>query len=120
MSLDLDLKNYNYNELLNLFKINDNENRSNILYKVDKKLSKINQSNLDGYIVDFYKKAKNIIVVIEDLINNQHLSSTDIEPFMSKIYTIDAVDNIASISEIDLLNKIKNIINWTFPYKFNK
>ena len=33
--LDLDIKNYDYNELLNLFKIEKNDNRSNILYKLD-------------------------------------------------------------------------------------
>ncbi len=52
--LDLDIKNYDYNDLLNLFKIEKNENRSNILYKLDKRLKKIIDGNFYDYIVVFY------------------------------------------------------------------
>lgn len=105
--LDFDLKNYNYYELLNLFKIDNNDNRTNVLYKIDKKLNYLTTMNLDNYIISFYKKAKNIIIVIKDLLINN--PNVDIEPFMNKIYKIDKIDNIASLTAIDLLNKIKNI-----------
>lgn len=105
--LDFDLKNYNYYELLNLFKIDNNDNRTNILYKIDKKLNHLTNTNLDNYIISFFKKAKNIIIVIKDLLINN--PNADIEPFMNKIYKIDKIDNIASLTAIDLLNKIKNI-----------
>ena len=45
--LDLNIKNYNYNELLHLFKIQKNENRSNILYKLDTHIQKIKEGNFD-------------------------------------------------------------------------
>lgn len=105
--LDLDLKNYGYYDLLKLFKIDNNDNRYNILYKTDRTINNLIDKNLDEYIIVFYKKAKNIITAINDLLNNN--SSFEIEPFMNKIYKIDKTDNIAMLSVIDLLNKIKNI-----------
>jgi hypothetical protein len=33
--LDLNVQNYNYDELLKLFNIQKNDNRSNVLYKLD-------------------------------------------------------------------------------------
>jgi hypothetical protein len=106
--LDLDIKNYDYNDLLNLFKIEKNENRSNILYKLDKHIKKINDSNFDDYIVVFYKKARNIVIVINDLLDNDYISMGEISAFMDKIYNIDQKENISRLSEIDLMNKIKN------------
>jgi hypothetical protein len=105
--LDLDLKNYDYYELLKLFKINNNDNRTNILYKTDKTIDNLIDKKLDDYIIIFYKKAKNVIIAINDLLNNN--STVEIEPFMNTIYKIDKTDNIALLSVIDLLNKIKNI-----------
>jgi hypothetical protein len=106
--LDLDIKNYDYNELLNLFKIEKNENRSNILYKLDKHLKKITDGNIDDYIVIFYKKAKVIVIVINDLLDNNYISLNEVGPLMNKIYDIDKNENISLLSEIDLINKIKN------------
>ena len=105
--LDLDIKNYDYNELLNLFKIEKNENRSVVLYKLDKHIKKID-GNVDDYIIVFYKKARNIVIVINDLLNNDFISNDEISVFMDKIYNIDKNENISRLSEIELINKIKN------------
>ena len=107
-SLDLDIKNYDYNDLLNLFKISKNDNRSNILYKLDKQIKKIVDGKLDDYILIFYKKAKNIVIVITDLLDNDYISVNEIGRLMDRIYTIDNSVNISLLSEIELINKIKN------------
>lgn len=107
-SLDLDIKNYDYNELLSLFKISKNENRSNILYKLDNKIKKLQEGKLDDYILIFFKKAKNIVIVISDLLDNDYISINEIGPLMDKIYKIDNRENISLLSEIELMNKIKN------------
>jgi hypothetical protein len=106
--LDLDIKNYDYNELLNLFKIEKNDNRSNISYKLDKHIKKIVDGNVDDYILIFYKKAKIIIVVINDLLSNEYISNGDISTFMEKIHNVDRNENISLLTEIDVINKIKN------------
>lgn len=105
--LDLDLKNYDYYELLKLFKIDNNDNRTNILYKIEKQIKYLIDNKLDNYIVNFYKKAKTIIIAINDLLIKN--STVDIEPFMNKIYRIDKIDDISSLTAIDLLNQIKNV-----------
>lgn len=106
--LDLDIKNYDYNELLILFKIEKNDNRSNILYKLDEQIKKLLDSKLDDYVIVFYKKAKNIIIIISDLLSNEYISNGEISLFMDKIYDIDQKENISNLTEIDLMNKIKN------------
>jgi hypothetical protein len=106
--LDLDLKNYDYYELLHLFKIEKNDNRSNLLYKLDKQIKKMQDGKVDDYILVFYKKAKNVIMVINDLLNNDYISTHEIESFMDKIYTFDKSENISQFTEIELINKIKN------------
>lgn len=108
-SLDLDLKNYSYYELFNLFKINNTDNRQNILYKLNKTISNITEQNIEEYIATFYKKAKNIIITISDMLNNNYITHSEIETFMNKIYKIDDTENIALINCIDLLNKLKNL-----------
>jgi hypothetical protein len=105
--LDLDLQNYDYYELLKLFKIDNTDNRNIILYKLDKTINNLIDKKIDDYVVNFFKKSKNIIIAINDLLNNN--SPIDIEPFMDKVYKIDKTDNIALLSVIDLLNKIKNV-----------
>jgi hypothetical protein len=107
--LDLDLKNYDYYDLLKLFKINNSDNRNIILHKTDKTINNLIDKKLDDYIVIFFKKAKNVIIAINDLLNNNNNSTIEIEPFMNKIYTIDKSYNIELLSIIDLLNKIKNV-----------
>lgn len=108
-NLDFNLENYNFDDLLNLFKIDKIDNRSNVIYKLDTKITKLNQSNIDDYIIRFFKKAKNVILVIRDLLSDYNKSSVEIESFMNKIYKIDKSENIDSISAFDLLNKITNL-----------
>jgi len=107
-TFDLDIKNYNYYELLELFKINNNDNRNIVLKKLEKKVHDISNSNISAYIINFYKKIKNIISIMNQLLENGNIRSSDIEPFLSKIYNIDQRENIGIISEIELLNKVKN------------
>lgn len=106
--LDLDLKNYNYYELLRLFKIDNNENRSNLLYKIENKIKSITDGNFEEYIKIFYKKAMNVIITINDMLSNNYITSDEIETFMNKIYKIDEREQIETLNNIGLLNKIKN------------
>jgi len=107
--LDLNLENYNYNELLSLFKINTNDNRNNINFKIDKKINSLCDNKFEEYIINFFKKAKNIIISISSLLNDNKISNVEIETFMNNIYKIDKNENITYITPIDLLNKITNL-----------
>jgi len=107
--LDLNLENYNYYELLGMFKIDNDDNRNNIMYKLEKKINTLIENNVDDYIIHFFKKAKNIIVVISELLTKHDISEVEIEPYMKSIYNIDKSENITFITPIDLLNKIMNL-----------
>lgn len=118
---DLNIKNYDYNELLNLFKINTSDNRNEVLYKLDKKMAEISKSNFADYIIDFYSKSKTIISTVNELLINGSIKYGEIEPFLNKIYKIDETDNVARLSNMDLLNKIRNNeIELDIDYQLNR
>ncbi len=105
---DLSVKNYNYDELLALFKIKTNDNRNEVLYKLNKKMAELSKSNFADYIVDFYKKSNTIILTVNELLVEGTIQYSEIDPFLHKIYDIDETENIANITAIELLNKIRN------------
>lgn len=118
---DLNIKNYDYNELLQLFKIKNSDNRKEVLFKLDKKMGDISKGNFAGYIVDFYKKCMTIITTVNELLINGNMKVSEVEPFMNKIYKIDETDNIARLSSMDLLNKIRNNeLELDIEYQLNK
>lgn len=108
-SLDLDLKNYNYYELLNLFQIATNDNKNKVLYKINKKIKDVGDTNCQDNILFFLKKCKLVTLTIYNLIDNQIIKKDNVEPFMTQMYNIDAENGIEKYSDIDLYNKIINI-----------
>lgn len=103
--LDLDLNNYNYYELLNLFKIDKKDTRNDISYKLNNKINNLMDKKLDDYIIEFFKKAKITIIAISNLIFN-HTSTNEIESFMNKVYKINKTENIALFTENELMNRL--------------
>jgi hypothetical protein len=117
---DLNIKNYDYNELLNLFKIKNSDNRNEVLFKLDKKMSTISKSNFEDYIVNFYKKCKTIISTVNELLLNGTIKFSELESFMNKIHRIDETDNVALLSSMELLNKIRNSeVELNVEYRLN-
>jgi hypothetical protein len=76
---------------------------------LDSKINQLREIKVDDYIIQFFKKAKNVVSVIKDLLLNNDKSETELEAFMNKIYSIDKHDAINLMNPIDLLNKLKNI-----------
>lgn len=106
--LDLDLNNYNYYELLHLFKIDKKDTRHNILHKIDNKINNLKDKKLDDYIIEFFKKAQITIMTISNLIFD-HTSTNEIETFMNKIYKINKRENIALFTEMELMNHLNDM-----------
>lgn len=102
-NIDLNIHNYNYEELLNLFKIDNADNRDYILYKIESKLEDIEQK-YPGKIYDFYYKGKLILITIYDILSNKIIKdNTEIDTCLNKIHKIP---NIEKYNESDLYNKI--------------
>lgn len=107
-AFDLNITNYNYEELLNLFKMNlndGNDNRNKFLYKIDSKLDNVKQNYPDS-IYNFFYKGKLILLSIYDLIENKLIEKDDRESFVSKI---NKITNLETYDEIKLYNKLVNI-----------
>lgn len=105
---DLDINNYNYEELLKLFKIQNIENidsREYLLNKLNSKLSTIKQK-YSGEIYQFFCKGKLIIVAIYDIFANKILKDQEeLNAYFNKIRQIDQLD---TYNEVELYDELVN------------
>jgi len=102
-NMDLNIDNYNYEELLSLFKIENSDSRDYILYKIDDKLEKI-KNNFSKNIYDFFYKGRLILITIYDILSNKIIKdNTEINSCLNKIRKIS---NIEKFNETELYNKI--------------
>ena len=117
-NIDLNIRNYNYKELLNLFKLNEtdeiseNKEKMNIIIKIIHS----KHPKLDF----FYKQCQKVILTIYKMIENNNIyDKKDIDDYVLKI---NLIDKFESFNENDLLDKIvkktmetynKNINNYS-------
>ena len=104
-NIDLDLKNYKYNELLTLFKIKDFDDKHYFKYTIDQQLKTI-QDNYPGDIYNFFNKSKMIILTIFNLIENNIIKNkSEVDNYFFQLSGLDFSENY---NEMDLYNKIIN------------
>ena len=100
--IDLNIDNYNYKELLNLFKINPESDNNENKLKMDNVLKAINASvpSLSSFYLKSYKIISTIFTFLDkNIIENKK----DIEPYMEKI---KGIENYQNMREDDLVQKI--------------
>lgn len=106
-NIDLDVNNYSYNDLLQLFKIHNkfkvNENK----IKIENHLGKI-KTLVPTDIFSFYVKAKNILLTIYQLVEDDILDNLENETLI-KFY-IDKMKSVESYEKMDI-DELINIIN---------
>jgi len=109
-NFDLNINNYKYDELLNLFKIEEFDEKHLFKFKIEEKLESI-KKQFPEYIYNFFYKTKLVILSIFHLLENNIISNTnDIELYVNQLKKID---NLETYTEIDLCNKIININDFT-------
>ena len=88
--IDLNIQNYNYNEWLNVFKIdlNNIKNHDNLRHTLQSKVNNI-RSKYSSEIYDFYNKGRVILETIYDfLVNKLIKDNTEIPEYINKITNI--------------------------------
>ena len=105
---DLSLDNYNFNELLNLFKIHDigSDDKKYYKYKMDEKLAGIKEKYSKD-IYNFFYKSKMIILSIFNLLHNNIIknNNNEIEGYVNYLKNMKNLE-IYLDREDDLYNKI--------------
>ena len=109
MSIDLDINNYNFSELLNIFKINNlecsNENTQNI-----KKYCSLIKKKYSNDVYNFYFKASKIIDCIYRLINSNVIITDNTNHYVNEIKKIKSFEKYDTTELIQKYLNI-NIIN---------
>jgi hypothetical protein len=95
MSIDLDINNYDYKDLLNIFKIENTYNDENIS-KMKHYCMRVKETHSNGLFI-FYYKAYKIIACVYYLFKNNIISSlsdfTKIETYLVEIKQITSFEN---------------------------
>jgi len=106
--MDLNIDNYTYSDLLNVFKISNNSNLENI-DKMNFTLNKINET-CSKDIIHFFTKAYNIIYSIFHLHQNNSIEKIEnfelINQYYHKIKDIKNLENKKKDDMINLLNEL--------------
>lgn len=111
IDFDLNIHNYNFNELLSLFKINDigKDDKKYYSHKMDEKLFQI-KKNYSKEIYIFFKKTKMIILSIFNLLENNIIKdNNEIESYVNYLKNIKNLEvYIEKDNEYALYDKIMN------------
>jgi hypothetical protein len=112
-SFDLNIYNYNFDELLNLFKINDigKDDKKFYKYKIDETLFTIKEK-YPKEIYDFFRKTKMIILSIFNLLQKNIITSkSEIENYANYLKNIENLEvYIEKDDQDELYKKITNDI----------
>lgn len=113
IDFDLNIHNYNFDELLNLFKINEigKDDKKYYKYKIDETLFTIKEK-YPKEMYDFFKKTKMIILSIFNLLQNNIITSkNEIEKYVNYLKNIENLEvYIEKDDEDTLYKKITNDI----------
>jgi hypothetical protein len=106
MSVDLDISNYNYQDLLNIFKLDNNNSEENIS-KIKKKCL-LAKNKFSSDIYNFYLKAYKIINCIYYLFNNNIILRVDDADKIN--FYVDKIKEIKSFEKYDNKILVKNFL----------
>jgi hypothetical protein len=107
MSIDLNINNYNFNELLNIFKIDNKKTVDKNIEKVKKHCSMVKQKYSDDNIQIFFLKASKIIESVYNLFNNNEINNLE-DTNKIDIY-VKKIKNIHDFDKYDVMSIVKNI-----------
>jgi len=107
MNIDLDINNYNYQELLNIFKIDNNYSKENKI-KI-KNLCLLIKNKFSNDVYNFYLKACKIINCVYSLFN--HNIILNLEDFDKINYYVNKIKNINFFERYDDTQIIEEFIN---------
>ena len=103
MSIDLDIQNYDYNDLLNLFSVQNTFDKTN-LDIMTSKLDKIKKLAPNYFL--FYNKAYKILLCIFELNNKNKIDITNLEYINTLINKITNITSFELYDTLEIVNKI--------------
>ena len=114
--LDLNIKSYSYNELLNLFKIDVNNIKSHdsLCHALQSKVNNV-RSKYSTDIYDFYNKGRVIVSTIYDFLINNLIKDNEIPEYINKITNIQDFEkrNNTDLYKLIVSENIDNYYNTT-------
>jgi hypothetical protein len=115
-SADLNINNYNFDELMNIFKINSYDQTIDYKSKLDRKVQQI-RDKYPEEIYLFYHKTKLILLVVFSLLDNKYIKKKEeIEDYVEKIKQIHDLERK---NETHIINELLNLNNTVDDENYN-
>jgi len=109
-NIDLNINNYDYADLLQIFKLKKTDKREKIIYKTDFLLESIKKQPLlneeKEQVFGFFYKSKLLLLAITDSLQNNIIKQEHITNYLHKIRSIPRIEKM---TEIEFYNKIINL-----------
>ena len=100
--LDLDLKNYNYDELLALFHIEASDTRTERMYKISQQLQLLKEHQSPAHLVTFYTKCKQVVCTLDELMENGYLTPHNRPQVLERMYELDVQEDLSLLRDTEL------------------
>jgi hypothetical protein len=107
-SIDWNIDNYNFNDMLKVYKIQDFKNKTECDNKIDNKYNAVSKKYPATDMQQFFLKVKTILKTVIGLVDSQKLQLENIESYINRI---KAVKQFEHFNETDLIYKIQIINN---------
>jgi hypothetical protein len=115
-SLDLNIHSYSFDDLMNLFKINEYDAKIDYRTKLNHKIKTIKEK-YPAKIASFYHQSMNLLLVIFSLLDNKIIQKKEqIEEYVTKIKQFSPLEKY---NENQLLNKLLNLNNTPIQNDYN-
>ena len=107
-SIDLNIHNYDFQDLMNIFKIQNYDPKIDYKTKLNRKVQDI-QNKYSDDIYSFYNKTKLVLLSIFSLLENKYIKKTEeIDGYVNKIRNIPQLERY---NESQLINELLNLDN---------
>lgn len=103
-SLDLNIQNYEFSELLNVFKIKTFDSSFDYKTNLTLKTNKI-VDNYPSHISDFFVISKNVVLAMFSLLENNLIMQSQVEEYFAKIQDIE---HLQQFNDTEIINLIIN------------
>jgi len=106
LDLDLDLKNYNYDELLAIFHIEPSDTRTERMYKISQQLQQLKDLQTPAYLLAFYVKCKQVICTLDEWMENGYITPHNRAEMLSRMYELDVQKDISLLHSTELYEHV--------------
>lgn len=105
-TLDLDLKNYNYDELLAIFHIEPEDTLTERKYKISQQFQLLREHPTPAYLLAFYVKCKQVVCTLDEWMEQGYITPQERPHLLERLYELDVQKDISLLHNTELYDYV--------------